>query len=62
MPPEFKVIIEDYNKEIHKKRSLSSTFEEKVNDALKAGYKVINSQLVISGIYRSFIAYMVRGN
>ncbi|MFX1410070.1 MAG: hypothetical protein ACFFA6_06940 [Promethearchaeota archaeon] len=62
MPPEFKVIIEDYKKEIHKKRSLSSTFEEKVNDALRAGYKVINSQLIISGISRSFIAYMVRGN
>ncbi|MFW9968940.1 MAG: hypothetical protein ACFFDF_01985 [Candidatus Odinarchaeota archaeon] len=62
MPPEFKVVIEEYNKEIHKKRALSSTFEEKVMDALKAGFKVINAELVISGISRSFIAYMVREN
>jgi hypothetical protein len=60
MPSEFKVLMEEYDKDIHKKRTLSGTFEEKVNEALKAGYKVINSQLVISGVSRSFIAYMVR--
>ncbi|MFX0004133.1 MAG: hypothetical protein ACFE9C_08115 [Candidatus Hodarchaeota archaeon] len=60
MPPEFKVVIEEYNKDIHKKRALSSTFEEKVNDALRAGYKIVNSQLIISGMSRSFIAYLVR--
>jgi len=60
MQPEFKVVIDEYNRDIHKKRALSSTFEEKVNDALRAGYKIINSQLVISGMSRSFIAYLVR--
>ena len=62
MPQEFKVLIEEYNKNIHKERALSSTFEEKVNDALRAGFKVINSELVISGVSRSFIAYLVREN
>ena len=62
MPSEFKVIEENYNKNIHKKRSMVSTFEEKVNDALRAGYKLINSQCLITGMYRAYVAFLVREN
>lgn len=60
MTQEFKVIIDSYKKDIHKKRSLSSTFEEKVNDALRAGYKIINAQYSVSGMLRSYIGFLVR--
>ena len=62
MPTEFKVIEENYNKKIHKKRSIISTFEEKVTEALTAGYKLVNSQCLFSGPYRSYIAFLTREN
>lgn len=62
MPQEFKVICEVFDKKVHKDESqLIAAFENKVNEATKAGWKVTNCNFYINPrLLRMYHAFLVR--
>ena len=60
IPQELLVVSETYNKDVHKKTSMIDTFQDKVNEKLKAGYRVVNCTRNVSGPFPVYVAFLVR--